>query len=656
MGGILLIVEAPKKAKTIARFFSELTVKATVGHVVDLPVKEMGVEPPEHKPMYEAIKGKEKVIAGLRGAANASDKIYIATDLDREGEAIAAHVNNLLGKKHASKISRVTYTEINRSAIQKAIASSHSIRWPLVRAQEARRVVDRYVGYLISKVLTQKVKQSLSLPDLTFLSAGRVQSVAVKLIVQRQREIARFKPVSHYGVRAIVHQNSGSSFIADWVPGEGVCDQNGLMVTQSLAQTVKETTHQLRHYKSESKRAAVMPPKPLTTEKFVQFCSGKLKITTKAAMASAQRLYEQGLITYHRTDSPVMSDEAVQAVRRYAVNKSLPIPDVAPVYSASASAQEAHECLRVSDIELESPNDIDPQDQSVYRLIWEVTLLSQLDKGWDSRQTVCFLNETDEKFTSRGRTLINIGWRAFPSKYFSTKHKPSNNADEQPEQQLPQITDNAIFNDVLVSLQEKKTKPPQVLTEKTLVEQLARLGVGRPSTYAQTIEKIVSMKYVVRESKTLRFQSTSLGAVIVDALVPYFKFMDEHYTAELESSFDQIATNKADYHFVVDNVYQRLQKEIAAFESNDIKTNVKSDELSEFCKTTKKNTSRKSDAGKSNGSSNANKTSCNVGDPCPDCKKGKVEKRLFKNDPEKQFLGCNQFPGCRFFAWPKSTG
>jgi len=240
MGGILLIVEAPKKAKTIARFFSELTVKATVGHVVDLPVKDMGVEPPEHKPMYEAIKGKEKVIAGLRGAANASDKIYIATDLDREGEAIAAHVNNLLSKKNASKIARVTYTEINHSAIQKAIESSHSIRWPLVRAQEARRVVDRYVGYLISKVLTQKVRQSLSLPGLTFLSAGRVQSVAVKLIVQRQRAIARFKPVSHYGVRAIVNQSSGSSFITDWVPPERVCDQNGLMVTQSLAKTVKE--------------------------------------------------------------------------------------------------------------------------------------------------------------------------------------------------------------------------------------------------------------------------------------------------------------------------------------------------------------------------------------------------------------------------------
>ena len=397
-----------------------------------------------------------------------------------------------------------------------------------------------------------------------------------------------------------------------------------------------------------------MPPKPLTTEKFVQFCSGKLKITTKVAMASAQRLYEQGLITYHRTDSPVMSEDAVQTVRRYAVNKSLPIPDVAPVYSASASAQEAHECLRVSDIELQSPNDLDPQDQSVYRLIWEVTLLSQLDKGLDSRQTVWFLNETDERFKARGRTLVNIGWRAYDSKYFKT-NKISKNTDDQPEQKLPPITDNDIFNDLSVSLQEKTTKPPQVLTEKTLVEQLARLGVGRPSTYAQTIEKIVSMKYVVRESKTLRFQVTSLGAVIVDALVPYFTFMDEHYTAELESSFDEIATNKADYHFVVDKIYQQLQKEISEFELSDIKTNVTSDALSEFCKSTKKNTSRKSYAGKSSGPSNRKQTPCKVGDQCPDCKKGKVEKRLFKKDPEKKFLGCNKFPACRFFAWPKSA-
>lgn len=658
MGGILLIVEAPKKAKTISRFFPKLTVKATVGHVVDLPVKEMGVEPPEHKPRYETIAGKGKVIAGLRGAANSADTIYIATDLDREGEAIAAHVKNLLGSKHASKISRVTYIEVNRSAIDKAMQSPHSIRWSLVRAQEGRRVVDRYVGYIVSKVLTQKIKQAFSLPELPFLSAGRVQSIAVKLVVLRQREIIVFKPVKHYGVRAIVH-HKGNSFITDWVPDKSVCNAQELVVDVEIAKRVQKTTEQLRHNRSDVKRAGIMPPKPLTTQSFVQFCAGKLKITTKTAMASAQRLYEQGLITYHRTDSPVMSDEAVQAVRSYASEKSLPLPNKAPVYSAGASAQEAHECLRVSDITLEIPEDIESQDKPVYRLIWEVTLLSQLDKGLDDRQTVWMTNDHNEWFKARGRTMVQPGWRAFPSKYFSQSGKKDNHKDDQPEQALPEIEEGAVYPDLSVSLQEKKTKPPAVLTEKTLIEQLAKLGVGRPSTYAQTIEKIVNMKYIVREAKTLRFTATSLGYIVVDALAPHFQFMNEDYTAILESDFDQIAAGKNDYLSVVDAAYQQLQKEMTAFEQGDVKTNVKSDDLAEFCYS-KKSSSRGKFSTKKVSQSASKKTSshsghCKEGDQCPDCNKGTIEKKSFKKDPDKKFLGCNQFPNCKFFAWPTAT-
>lgn len=658
MGGKLLIVEAPKKAKTISRFFSGLTVKATVGHVVDLPVKEMGVEPPDHKPHYETIAGKDKVIAGLRGAANSADTIYIATDLDREGEAIAAHVKNLLGKKHEKKISRVTYTEVNRSAIDKAMRSPHSIRWPLVRAQEARRVVDRYVGYIVSKSLTQKIKQAFNLPELPFLSAGRVQSIAVKLVVLRQREIAIFKPVNHYGVRAIIHHKD-SSFIADWVPGENVCNNEGLVTDAEVAKHVQSVTQALTHHKSEVKRARVLPPKPLTTQSFVQLCAGKLKITTKTAMASAQRLYEQGLITYHRTDSPVMSDEAVEAVRAYAADQSLPLPDKPPVYSASASAQEAHECLRVSDITKDEPEDIDSQDRSVYRLIWEVTLLSQLAIGLDDRQTVWLLNDNNDWFKARGRTVIQLGWRSFASKYFSQSKNKRPQKDEEPEQALPVIEQGSQFKDLSVSLQEKQTKPPAVLTEKTLIEQLAKLGVGRPSTYAQTIEKIVNMQYITREAKTLRFTATPLGYVVVDALVPHFQFMDEQYTARLESDFDQIADGKNHYLPVVDAAYQQLQQEMTAFEQAEMKTKVKPEDLAPFCHSKKTSSRGKSSTNKRSSSKKTSPQSGHYkeGDKCPECSKGTIQIRHFKKGANtgKPFLGCNQFPDCKFFAWPSST-
>lgn len=645
MTSTLLIVESPKKAKTIAHLFSELTVKATVGHIADLPVKEMGVEPPEHKPVYETIKGKEKMIAGLRAAANTASKIYLATDLDREGEAIAMHVRRMLGNKHAAKIARVTYNEINKTAIKRAIESAHDIRWPFVRAQEGRRLVDRYVGYMISKILTQKIKEHFSISTLPFLSAGRVQSVAVKLIVVRQREIESFKSTAHYGVRVVIH-NPGKNFTADWVPRSDQYNDEKLIVDRAAAEVVKEITSVLHHTHSESKRAAILPPRPLTTDKFVQFCAGKLKLTTKHAMASAQRLHEQGLITYHRTDSPVMSDEAVTAVRAYATNKQLPIPSKPPVYSAGASAQEAHECLRVSDIHNKNPSGLEYQDEAVYQLIWEVTLLSQLERGVDNRKTVWFNNGNEAVFKSCGRSTETLGWRTFKARFFGAKEAPKNNREESAEQQLPVIQDKATFSDLSVSIQDKKTQPPAFLTEKTLVEKLSKLGVGRPSTYAQTIEKIVSMQYVTRESKSLRFQSTPLGAVTVDALVPYFKFMDEHYTAGLEAKFDEIGQGKAQYQTVVDEVYKQLTQEISLFTNGKISTQIKESDLAPYG-------SRRSDKSNQKKINNVQKNKTyRVSDQCPECNKGKVEMRAFEKDRSKKFLGCSRFPKCRFFAWP----
>lgn len=308
---VLMIVESPNKAKKIRGYFSDFNLMATVGHFKDLPRDSMGVEPPMHKPEYVVSEGKQAFITKLRAAAKEADLIYVATDPDREGEAIAAHVVNTLGNSHSSKISRITYTEISRKAIEQAIQAKRSVDWNLVRAQEARRVLDRYVGYLVSPELTKKFKaRGIN----TFLSAGRVQSVAVKLIDERQRAIEMFTPVKHFGV-SVNLVKSGIEFEAVWKPllaaGELITDVND-------AKRVVDRTHSLKVIKVLNTPRKVAAPKPLITSSYVRLMAAALKMTTKASMDAAQKLFESGLITYHRTDSPVMSEEFIQEVRGFA--------------------------------------------------------------------------------------------------------------------------------------------------------------------------------------------------------------------------------------------------------------------------------------------------------------------------------------------------
>jgi len=653
---ILFIVEAPKKVKTISNLFPSFTVKATVGHIVDLPLREMGVSLPAHNPHYVTMKGKDKTIASLRKAANESQIIYIATDLDREGEAIAKHVKNLLGSKHVEKVSRVTYSEISKKAIQAAIDNKRDIYANLVSAQEARRVIDRYVGYLISPALTKKIKLDYNLPSLVFLSAGRVQSVAVKLIVERELQRQRFKPLTHYGVKVVISQ-ARTSFVADWVPMEEDLEpQSRLVTSQSIAKAVELRTKSLSVVNVENKRVSIAPPKPLTSQSFIQLCAEKLKLTTKLSMAAAQRLYEAGLITYHRTDSPVMSDEAISQIRGYAARHTLPIPNTAPTYKAGANSQEAHECLRVSSIEERHPAIENEADKRVYQLIWEISLLCQLSKGVDNKVIVTIKNTEDDTFRSTGQSVNTLGWRQFNSQFFGVR--PSEHTDKQSGQEkiqtLPPLSLGDAFDDVTPSLITKKTKSDPSYTEKTLVKKLEVLGVGRPSTYAQTIEKIITMEYVQRDSKTLVFTSTPLGVVIV-AYLNQFSFMDEHYTATIEESFDKIANKQSKYFDVVDTVYHQLKKEMDVFESTaKPPASISSEQLHPFCAKSKYKPAA-SKKGRSRKQTNDNTATGNPGESCPQCKQGLLEKRFFKGDKSRPFIGCSGFPTCRYFAWKPSV-
>lgn len=634
---VLMIVESPNKAKKIRGYFSDFNLMATVGHFKDLPRDSMGVEPPMHKPEYVVSEGKQAFITKLRAAAKEADLIYVATDPDREGEAIAAHVVNTLGNSHSSKISRITYTEISRKAIEQAIQAKRSVDWNLVRAQEARRVLDRYVGYLVSPELTKKFKaRGIN----TFLSAGRVQSVAVKLIDERQRAIEMFTPVKHFGVTVNLVK-SGIEFEAVWKPmlaaGELITDVND-------AKRVMDRTHSLKVIKVLNTPRKVAAPKPLITSSYVRLMAAALKMTTKASMDAAQKLFESGLITYHRTDSPVMSEEFTQEVRGFAERNKLPVPATQRTVKVAANAQQGHECLRVTDINLMNPRLAGLDDdllKAVYELVWMVTLQSQLADGEDLATTISFQNGSEDMFASRARSKKVPGWRAAADQFKQSNNAKNSTAeldilegqeDTLVMQSLPALSEGESLTPLSVNLQNKETEPERPYTEKTLVEKLDKLGIGRPSTYAATIERIIQVQYVERNNKTLQLTVLPFGSAMVSELDKQFAFMEYSYTADVEMSFDLIAQRKADYVSVVHGAWQSLQGELDRYKSHvgtAMPTQIPA-------KTTVKAATRSA-----------------PGEVCPSCNAGRlsVKKLASGENAGRSFIGCSNFPGCRFFQW-----
>ena len=658
---VLMIVESPNKAKKIRGYFPDFKLIATVGHFKDLPRESMGVEPPKHQPEYVVSEGKQSVVTQLKAAAKVADIIYVATDSDREGEAIAAHVVNTLGKTFANKISRITYTEISKKAIEGAIQARRNVDWPLVRAQEARRVLDRYVGYLVSPELSRKFKAA---GIGTFSSAGRVQSVAVKLVAERQREIDAFKPVKHFGV-SVSLVKAGIEFEALWKPalktGELVTDVNLANAVIARTHTVKVT-----HVASTSRK--VPAPKPLITSSYVRLMGAALKMTTKAAMDSAQKLFEAGLITYHRTDSPTMSADFAAEVRAFAVHKQLPVPVSIREVKLAANAQQGHECLRVTDIELMSPGAAgidDPQLKSVYELVWMITLQSQLSDGENLSTTITFENGAKDSFISKALQVKQLGWRAAANLFkqnneakAATSDLDSENEEKLTPSSLPELSLNESFTPRSVTLQTKLTEAPSIYTEKTLVEKLEKLGIGRPSTYASTIERILQLNYVDRNKKTLQITPLPFGTAMVNALDKKFSFMEYSYTADIEMEFDLIAQRKAEYLPVVNTAFEALQQELERFKSSEL-----SDKAQEHLASMKPSpaatpiakSSKPPSAVPSQPSTNSTVTGkqCMPGDKCPECKTGIASIKKIKEGKNvgRSFLGCSNFPNCRLFQW-----
>ncbi len=554
----LLILESPGKVKKVQEILGPgWKVAASVGHVRDLPVKEMGVAAPDFKPQYIPTDRGKDVLSRLAGMVKNAEEVFLATDPDREGEAIAWHLKDALKLKNAK---RVTYTEITEAAIRAALSAPRSIDMALVAAQEGRRVLDRFCGYMVSGPLSNATGEKLS--------AGRVQSPAVRLVVDREKEIIAFSSTTHYGaeltfenVDNITDGWKAAFLVKPWLPDS--VDGQEYLLDKSLAEKAAalRALDVLDCKESESRTA---PPAPFTTSTLQQAASSSLKFTPKQTMQLAQRLYEQGAITYMRTDSPNLSQEAVHAIRAYCETKGWPLVETPRTWKSKEGAQEAHEAIRPTHIEIEDAGET-ADEKALYRLIRLRSLACQLEDAVYAVRTLQLGAEMDGKqalFEAKGRTLLSQGWKVLADQ----ENGPDEGAEEgekEPLNPVPAMKPGTKATALTGTVTTKKTKPAARFTEASLIRELEKRGIGRPSTYAAIIDTISSRKYVTTEKRFL--VPTPLGEKIVSGLCGHFSFIEYDFTRTMEQSLDDIAEGKAEYGAVIASAHDQLSKEVQEF-------------------------------------------------------------------------------------------
>src|ERR1700757_2337698 len=604
MSKSLVIVESPAKAKTIEKYLGKgYEVLASVGHIMDLPKNDIGVELEKRtfEPTLIVSPGKEKVVGQLKKAAAKADEIYLAPDPDREGEAIAYHLALQLGTtaKDRKKIRRVTFNEITKKAVQDAFAHARDVDQNLVDAQQTRRVLDRLVGYQISPLLWDKVRRGLS--------AGRVQTVALRLIVEREREIKAFNPVEYWTIDANLYPAAkGQEFLARFVGIDGERARvdtvdapslpNQKLTDETLAQLNKATWSVRNVERKERKRN---PAAPFTTSKLQQDASRQLGFNVKRTMGVAQRLYEGveihgdavGLITYMRTDSTRVAPEAIQSVRGWIGEKlgKQYLPESANTFKSKKDAQDAHEAIRPSDPELH-PEDIrkwlSDEQYKLYKLIWQRFVASQMMPAIYDQTTVDIAAKADRTYDFRVTGSV-LKFDGFLKVYEESKEKKDED-DESLSNKLPAL--NAGEKLVLKELKPEQhyTEPPPRYNEASLVKELEERGIGRPSTYASIINTIQDREYVVKHGGSRgRFYPTEIGMVVCDLLVESFPYIfDTKYTARLEEELDDIEEGKEKWTDLLNGFYDHFEDELkdAGKTMRDIKRmEHKTDEKCERC-------------------------------------------------------------------------
>ncbi len=643
MGRYLIVVESPTKAKTIRRFVGkDYVIKPCFGHLKDLPEDSLGVDIENNfQPTYQIIKGKGKVLKELKKLAEKMNTIYLASDPDREGETISWHLQEEL-KSVNSSFKRLEIHEITYPAIKKALSSPRQINMNLVSAQQARRVLDRLVGYLVSPLLWERVKGGIS--------AGRVQSVALRIICEREKEIEEFTPEEYWEIECILKTEKGE--FSAWLKGKEGEDLkiSSRQKAEEIRDFLKDKLFTVEEIKVEEEKK--FPPPPFITSSLQQTAFSRLRFSPSHTMRIAQQLYEGlpvgkegrvGLITYMRTDSPRVSSVALRSVRKWIKERwgEEYIPEKPYRYRGKKTAQEAHEAIRPTSV-LRTPEEIKPYLEEgqgkLYSLIWERFVASQMSPSvWE--KTSVTLRCEDYYFSSTAQKLIFEGFlKIYPHK--------------EKETTLPPLKEGEKLRCVQVKLHQKFTQPPPRFTEGSLVRELEEKGIGRPSTYA-TILSILKKRDYVRVEKG-RLRPTPLGKVVNKILIDNFpKVFEIGFTAWMEEGLDRIEEGKEDYLSLVKSFYREFSRYLSEAQKNlkDIKEEVKEMYSLPCPKCGAKMVIKRGRFGEFLACPNYPECRTTLpllkktGIPCPECEKGELVIRRGKG---RTFYGCSNYPRCKF--------
>ncbi|KOS25730.1 DNA topoisomerase I [Bacillus anthracis] len=658
MSDYLVIVESPSKAKTIEKYLGKkYKVVASMGHVRDLPKSQMGIEVKNNfTPKYITIRGKGPVLKDLKSAAKKAKKVYLAADPDREGEAIAWHLANTLNVDVESDC-RVVFNEITKDAIEESFKHPRAINMDLVDAQQARRILDRLVGYNISPLLWKKVKKGLS--------AGRVQSVAVRLIIEREREIQSFEPEEFWTIKTEFVKGK-DTFEASFygVDGEKVQLTNETQVNEIIEQ-LKDNAFSVENVtRKERKRN---PALPFTTSSLQQEAARKLNMRAKKTMMLAQQLYEGidlgkqgtvGLITYMRTDSTRISETAQTEARTYITEAygTEYIGAEKKKETKKSNAQDAHEAIRPTSV-MRKPEELKSflsRDQlRLYKLIWERFVASQMASAIMDTVTARLINN-NVQFRASGSVVKFPG---FMKVYVESK---DDGAEEKDKMLPPLEVGETVFSKDLEPKQHF-TQPPPRYTEARLVRTLEELGIGRPSTYVPTLETIQKRGYVGLDNK--RFVPTELGEIVIELILEFFpEIINIEFTANMEQSLDEVEEGNANWVKIVDDFYVGFEPRLEKAEKEMREVEIKDEPAGEDCELCNHPMVFKMGKyGKFMACSNF--PDCRntkpivkeIGVTCPKCDKGQIIERR-SNKKKRLFYGCGTYPECDFVSWDKPIG
>lgn len=651
----LVIVESPKKAKTIEKYLGkDFKVRASGGHVCDLPQKSLGIDVDNNfKPEYVVNEDKKKTIEMLKGEIGKSEAVYLATDPDREGEAISWHLKNELGLP--DKPIRIEFHEISQKAVTNALKSPRNIDINLVNAQQARRVLDRIVGYKISPIISKKIKSGLS--------AGRVQSAALKMLVDKEKEIREFKPEEYWTLQAFLSKET-DTFKSTF---EDINEKKHKIKSKdeldSILDNIKDAVFVVDKVKKAVKKESPKPP--FTTSTLQQDATSKFSMTAPQVMSVAQQLYEGielegeghvALVTYIRTDSVRVSDDAIKAVRQLIQDKFAPeyLPKTPNVYKTSNQAQDAHEAIRPISLDKtpESLRKKMPKNlYQVYKLIYDRFVASQMTQAqYNTLDVRIGANGKDGKnygFHMKGRAMKFAGFTAIYSEV------APQSTDENADISSP-LNEGDVVNLVEFKHEQKFTKPPQRYTESSLIKAMEDNGIGRPSTYASIISVLAKRDYFEKDGKYMA--ATNLGEVVCNEINKNFSdILDLKFTAKMESSLDEISLGKLEWQKLIANFYPGFMNNVRKALSDgshvrlpDEVTNIKCEKCGAFMVIKDGKNGKFLACPNYPRCKNTKNLASEVVGTCPKCKRDVVKK---VSRTGKTFYGCSGFPTCDFASW-----